>query len=108
MAETNANNSGTGGSSDTGANEKATGQDSSRASEARARARRKMDDMQEEFEEMHDRFVGMLPEDFVGHMRAAQKEMLLAMRSLIDVGVEKIEKKERRRAARRPTRVNVE
>ncbi len=50
----------------------------------------------------------LLPEDFKSHMRAARKEMLLAVRSLIDDRIESIEERERRRASRRPTRVPVE
>ncbi len=82
------------------------------AEEERSRARRKMDDMQREFEEMQDRIerkvTGMLPEEFVSHMRAAQKEWLLAMRSLIDAGVEKIDERERRRHAGRARKIEVE
>lgn len=76
--------------------------------EAERRGRRRIHEMQHEFDEMQEKMMGMLPEDFVHHMREAQKEMLLAMRSLLDTGVSKIEEKERRRAARRARKVEVE
>jgi hypothetical protein len=34
----------------------------------------------------------MFPEDFRTHMRAAQREQLLAMRSLIDAAIERMDK----------------
>jgi hypothetical protein len=34
-------------------------------------------------------FEGLLPKDFVEHQRAARKEILLALRSLLDAAIEK-------------------
>ncbi|MCL4534859.1 MAG: hypothetical protein M1370_06825 [Bacteroidetes bacterium] len=76
--------------------------------EGERRRRHRMGDMTREFDEMQEKMAGMLPDEFVQHMRAAQKEMLLAMRSLLDAGVSKIEERERRRAARRARKVEVE
>jgi hypothetical protein len=35
----------------------------------------------------------IIPKEFIEHRRAARKEMLLAMRSLIDAAIERVEKK---------------
>jgi hypothetical protein len=35
----------------------------------------------------------IVPKEFIEHRRAAKKEMLLAMRSLIDAAIERVEKK---------------
>ena len=78
--------------------------ESRRAREARSR----IDDLEREYSEIQDRLMGLLPDEFVTHMRAAQKEMLLAMRSLLDAGIHKIEERERRRTTRRTTKVPVE
>jgi Sec-independent protein translocase protein TatA len=50
----------------------------------------------------------LLPEEFKTHRRAAQREMLLAMRSLIDAKIEKLEKAEKDKAASKATRIKVE
>jgi len=50
----------------------------------------------------------LLPEDFKTHRRAAQREMLLAWRSLIDARIEKIEKAEKEKTAPKATRIKVE
>ena len=55
-----------------------------------------------------ERARGMVPEEFIFHLRAARKELLLAARSLIDARIEKLEEAEQRRAGRRPTRVRIE
>jgi len=47
---------------------------------------------------------GFLPEEFQAHLRAARKEMLLAVRSLIDAAIERTEEKPRPKT----TRVKVE
>ena len=63
-------------------------------------------------EQMADRYFGrmhsFLPPEFVGHVRAAQKELLLAARALLDARIESIEARERRRASQRPTRVKID
>ena len=55
-----------------------------------------------------ERMGRLLPAEFRTHLRAARKELLLAARSLIDERIERIEEMERRRAARKPTRVPVD
>jgi hypothetical protein len=47
---------------------------------------------------------GLLPEEFHSHMRAARKETLLAMRSLLDAVVEDVEKPRPKKA----TKIKVE
>src|SRR5262249_54871785 len=42
-----------------------------------------------------------LPEDFRNHMRAAQREQLLAMRALIDAAIDRIDEKQEPRSSRR-------
>ncbi|MBI5955464.1 MAG: hypothetical protein HY871_00535 [Chloroflexi bacterium] len=41
--------------------------------------------------ELRSMFTGRVPGEFFQHTRAARKEMLLAMRSLIDAALEKLE-----------------
>ena len=43
----------------------------------------------------------MFPEDFRTHMRAAQREQLLAMRSLIDAALERVDRPTESRPARK-------
>ncbi len=50
----------------------------------------------------------LFPEEFKTHRRAAQREMLLAMRSLIDAKIEKIEAAEKEKSAPKATRIKVE
>lgn len=38
---------------------------------------------------------GTVPEDFSGHARGSMREALLAVRSLLDVGIERLEKEEK-------------
>ena len=47
---------------------------------------------------------GLLPEEFHDHMRAARKETLLAMRSLLDAAIESMEKPRSKKA----TKIKVE
>jgi len=47
---------------------------------------------------------GLLPEEFRAHLRASRKEMLLAMRSLIDAAIERVEEKPKRKT----TKIEVE
>ena len=70
--------------------------------------RSRIDELERDCAELQDRLLGMLPEEFVLHMRTAQKEMLLAMRSLLDAKIARIEAREKRRATRRATKVPVE
>ena len=49
----------------------------------------------------------LLPEEVRGHMRAARKEVLLALRGLLDVAIEGIEKGEKAGGKTR-TRVQVQ
>jgi hypothetical protein len=58
-----------------------------------------------EMKEMHAEW---LPADFHTHRRAAQKEMLLAWRSLIDARIEKLEKAEKTKSAPKATKIKVE
>jgi hypothetical protein len=49
-----------------------------------------------------------LPDEFKTHRRAAQREMLLAWRSLLDSRIEKLEKAEKEKSAPKATRIKVE
>jgi hypothetical protein len=42
---------------------------------------------------LRETFEGLLPRGFVEHRRAARKELLLAMRSLLDAAIERAEGK---------------
>jgi hypothetical protein len=42
----------------------------------------------------------VLPKEFTEHMRAAHKEMLLAIRSLLEAAIQRAEEKPRRRATK--------
>ena len=42
---------------------------------------------------MRNSFEALMPPGFLEHRRAARKEMLLAMRSMVDAAIERIEKK---------------
>lgn len=46
-----------------------------------------------------------VPEEFRAHLRASRKEMLLAMRSLIDAAIERTEEKPR---SKKTTKIEVE
>lgn len=50
----------------------------------------------------------LFPEEFHTHRRAAQREMLLAWRSLIDAKIEKLEVAEKEKTAPKATRIKVE
>lgn len=39
-----------------------------------------------------------VPEDFSGHARGSMREALLAVRSLLDIGIERLEKEEKEKA----------
>jgi hypothetical protein len=49
--------------------------------------------------------MGLLPASTMGHLRAANKELLLALRSVIDSAIEYTERQEP--GARRPRRIQV-
>jgi hypothetical protein len=57
-----------------------------RIQEAREHAKAARDSMKKSFEEL-------IPHGFLEHRRAARREMLLAMRSLLDAAIERMEKK---------------
>jgi len=59
---------------------------SPRIKEARDHARAARASMRKSLEEL-------IPHGFIEHRRAARKEMLLAMRSLLDAAIERMEKK---------------
>ena len=42
-------------------------------------------------ENMHKSFEALLPPGYLEHRRAARKEFLLAMRSLVDAAIERLE-----------------
>jgi hypothetical protein len=63
-----------------------TAEMSPRIKEARDHARAARASMRKGFEEL-------IPQGFIEHRRAARKEMLLAMRSLLDAAIERMEKK---------------
>lgn len=48
------------------------------------------------------------PEEFRTHRRAAQREMLLAWRSLLDARIEKLEQAEKEKSAPKATKIKVE
>jgi len=50
----------------------------------------------------------LLPDEFKTHRRAAQREMLLAWRSVLDTRIEKLEKQEKEKTAPKATRIKVE
>lgn len=50
----------------------------------------------------------LLPEEFRAHCRAAQKEMLLAVRSLFDAAIERLEQPPKNATRRRATKIKVE
>jgi len=49
-----------------------------------------------------------VPEDFWEHARAARREELLALRSLIDARIESLEHEEQRRRERKTTKIPVQ
>ncbi len=59
---------------------------SPRMREAREHAKAARASMKKSFEEL-------IPHGFIEHRRAARKEMLLAMRSLLDAAIERMEKR---------------
>lgn len=49
-----------------------------------------------------------VPEDFWQHARAARKEELLALRSLLDARISQLEEDEQRRSERKTTKIPVQ
>jgi hypothetical protein len=58
--------------------------------------------------EMKDWHGDGFPAEFHTHRHAAQREMLLAWRSLIDAKIEKLDKAEKEKTAPKATRIKVE
>jgi hypothetical protein len=50
---------------------------------------------------------GIMPAEFWQHQRAAHKEALLALRSLLDAAIERVDKEPAPRSRRAPTRIAV-
>ncbi len=59
-------------------------------------------------QEMRDWRGEILPTEFHTHRRAAQREMLLAWRALLDAKLEKLEQAEKDQSAPKATRIPVE
>ena len=58
--------------------------------------------------EMKETGLGILPDEFKMHQRAARREMLLAWRSLLDARIEKLENVDKEKSAQKTTRIKVE
>lgn len=58
--------------------------------------------------EMRETGLGLVPDDFKTHQRAARREMLLAWRSLLDARIEKLENVDKEKSAQKATRIKVE
>ena len=58
--------------------------------------------------EMTEGHGEMLSAEFHTHRRNAQREMLMAWRSLIDARIEKLEKTEKEKSAAKATKIKVE
>ena len=74
----------------------------------RRRRRRDEPSLEDVVEAYFDRVKSLVPPDFVIHMRAARKEVYLAIRSLIDARIEALEEADERSESRRPKRVRIE
>ncbi|MHB0869003.1 MAG: hypothetical protein ACYC66_15870 [Chloroflexota bacterium] len=58
---------------------------------------------------MGKRFSGLVPREFREHMKAAQREQMLALRSLLDAAIGRMERGEgEEKPRRRSTRVEIE
>jgi hypothetical protein len=55
-----------------------------------------------------DLFLDFVPEETKKHLKAARKEKLLALRSLLDAKVNEMDKESKTTGKRRPQRVKVE
>ena len=58
--------------------------------------------------EMKETGMGIFPEEFKSHQRAARREMLLAWRSLLDARIEKLENADKEKSAQKAKRIKVE
>ncbi len=58
--------------------------------------------------EMKETGMGILPEEFKTHRRAAKREMLLAFRSLLDARIEKMDTTEKNKTTGKATKIQVE
>ncbi|MBI5032108.1 MAG: hypothetical protein HZB51_16375 [Chloroflexi bacterium] len=58
--------------------------------------------------EMKETGLGVFPEEFKTHQRAARREVLLAWRSLLDARIEKLENADKEKSAQKATRIKVE
>lgn len=59
-------------------------------------------------QELKEHRVGLFPEEFYSHRRSAQREMLLAWRSVLDSRIEKMDAKDKEKASPKATRIKVE
>ena len=71
------------------------------------RAERTEDEVVLRFPTLNRLLRSMLPDDAVKHMYAAQREQLLALRSIIDAAVKRIESAEAEGGATRPRRTEI-
>jgi hypothetical protein len=55
-----------------------------------------------------DLFLDFVPEETKKHLKAARKEKLLALRSLLDAKVNEMDQESKKTGKRRPQRVKVE
>jgi len=76
--------------------------------ETRERERPEVRSVQQAWREFRASLRALLPEEFWEHRRAAQREALLAMRSLIDAALERLEEEERASRPKRVKKIEVE
>jgi hypothetical protein len=55
-----------------------------------------------------DLFLDFVPQETRKHLKAAHKEKLLALRSILDAKIEDLEEDEKRAAQKRPQKVKVQ
>lgn len=55
-----------------------------------------------------DLFLDFVPQEAKKHLKAARREKLLALRSMLDVKIKDLEEAEKRPAKRRPQKVKVQ
>lgn len=75
---------------------------------ARERERPEVQSVQQAWREFQASVRALLPEEFWEHRRAAQREALLAVRSLIDAALERLEEEERAARPKRVKKIEVE
>ena len=76
--------------------------------EARVREREEVRSVQEAWREFQASLRALLPEEFWEHRRAARREALLAVRSLIDAALERLEEEERAERPKRARKIEIE